>query len=225
VVSGNVIGLVAPALIAGWWLAARDHQLAGGLVLVVAAFKPQTCLLLLPALVAAGRWRAAVTWLAALSVLVLASAASLGTAGLEKYRQLLAVVASFPVQQNLSLPHFLHAAWLIAVVDVALIVLVVGVARRYRNRTSGVPLAVALCASLMVTPYLNGQDFVLVVLAGLLLLRESARTVESVVVVGMILAATLAADNVPQPLFMLETIVLLWIPFLKPALSSVSKAA
>src|SRR2546427_1742694 len=67
---GQIVPLVAAALLVAWRLVKQDREIAAGLVLSVLVLKPNTVVLVPFVLLAAGRWRAFVACAAASAVLV-----------------------------------------------------------------------------------------------------------------------------------------------------------
>src|SRR5690348_11653632 len=82
---GQVVPLVAAAVIVAWRLVKEDREIAAGLLLAVLALKPNTALLVPFMLLAAGRWRVFVTCAAASVIVAALSILAVGADGVNDY--------------------------------------------------------------------------------------------------------------------------------------------
>jgi hypothetical protein len=168
---GQVVPLVAAAIVVSWRLARQDRDVAAGLVLSLVALKPNTAILVPFVLLAAGRWRIFVTWAAASAVFAGVSALALGFDGTRDYLEALG-----------NLPHGATALTLdgafgltgtVALVCRLAIVAAAMVIGRMLRATPGVGMAAGAIASLLVAPYLHNSDLCVLVAAGWMLWEEA----------------------------------------------------
>lgn len=165
---GQPAPLVLLAVAGAWSRLRRDRDVLAGLCLGALALKPQLGLLIPPALLVAGRWRAGASALAVLGLAAAASALLLGGDGLDRYRAALADAATWSLTRRFTIADVLPAAgpWAAA----GVVALTAVAARRGRAQVE-IPLAAGLAGSLLVTPYIGLQDFAMLLLAGWLILR------------------------------------------------------
>jgi hypothetical protein len=173
------------------FLVADRRPLLAGAMLGLLAFKPQLGLLIPVALIAGGRWKAAVGAAAAVAAFAAASAAVFGlqtwraflgiasearaamergSMGLEKMQSLFAAARLWRV--DTSFAYGLQAAAAIAMVAV-----VVAVARRRTAPGGGLALgAVTANATLLASPFLLDYDLMLLAIPIAWMVREARRT-------------------------------------------------
>lgn len=164
---------VAAAVATAWWLMRRDRPVWAGLVLSLIVLKPQLALLVPLCLLMSGHARTFGAWLVATLVIGLVALALLGPDGVARYRDVLAqtqtpawdITRRYSISGPLGLGPLLYATEIV-IVAVALIV-----AGRHRHGGVEVPIAAGIVGSLLFTPYLGFQDFLMLVVAGWLLLR------------------------------------------------------
>jgi hypothetical protein len=165
--------LVAAAVATAWSLMKRDRQVLAGLALSVIVLKPQLALLVPLCLLVSGHTRAFGAWLAASVLIGLVALAMLGPEGFARYRDVLAQTQSpaWDITRRYSISGPLGLGPLLNVVQV--VVLGVTLLAAWRGRGGGpeVPIAAGIAGSLLFTPYLGFQDFLMLVVAGWLLLR------------------------------------------------------
>lgn len=194
VVAGNVWTLIFFALAMTWYLVRRGHPLVAGGVLAIIILKPQVAWLVVPALAIAGYWRVVLGFSLVASVGALASAFSLGIGGLTSWRSLAGFVSTFHGEAAQSLPRIMPNVWLGALVVLGAIVLSLTCARLGRAGGAGVPIAAGIIGSLFIAPYLNSYDFGLLIVAGLLIVREERNP--ALQVCGWVLAASATVAGV-----------------------------
>jgi hypothetical protein len=157
---GQVVPLVAAGVVVSWRLIRDDNDIAAGILLAVIFLKPNTAILVPVALLAAGRYRAFASWLAAGAVLALIGLLLLGPHGMSGYVvQLRAPLPSGA--DSLTLKGAIGATGVVAAV---LRVLIVGVvfATAYRLRANvGLVVPTGIVGSLIVSPYLHASDLCL----------------------------------------------------------------
>lgn len=210
-VSGNLVVLVALAAVIAWRLLAGGRDRAAGLVLAVSFLKPQLALALPPLLLVSGRWRPVLWWAGAGIVLAAVSVLTLGAHGLASYRELLSYAASFQGEQQFSLGQLHLPAPSAAVLALAMFGAFAAVAWRTRARGPAPAVALGLIASLLLSPYLNAEDFLLLLPAGILLVRTRRSNAEAALAVGLILSATPASQGVLWPALAVAALVLAWL--------------
>ena len=214
-VSGNLVVLVALALAVGWRLLEDRREVLAGVVLGLTTIKPQVVFVVPVLLLVTGRWRAVTAWAAVAAVLAVASLLMLGAHGVVAYRDLVGLVSGFTGQQKLGLAQLPLPALERAILPAAALALFAIVAWHTRERGPAVTLALGIMASLLVSPYLNAEDFVLLLPAGLLLVRARRSPWEAVPAIAMILSATPASQSIVWPAYVamaatLAAVVLPW---------------
>lgn len=160
--SGQVAPLLVLALAGMARLEARDRWAPAGVLLAVAAVKPQLALLVPVALLAAGRWRA-VALAAGLGVVVAAlTVAALGPDGIRAWLGTLARFSNNPYFLRWSLvPVLGSGGWWVALAVAA--VLVALAARRWRADALLVT-GVGIVGSVLLNHYLTPSDLVVLLL-------------------------------------------------------------
>lgn len=165
---GQPLLLMVLAIIVAWRLLVSGRQVWAGLALSVLCLKPHLALVLIPALAASGRFRALAAWAGAVSLLVLASIATLGSRGLA------GVVDAIKVEDDAAVAHGLRIAavggrysWVVICVVVATALVLAFVLRRQPAWT----LILGISASLVASPFLHLQDATMLVPAAWLALR------------------------------------------------------
>jgi hypothetical protein len=168
---GQVVPLVAAAMVVAWRLLREEKQIAAGLVLSLIFLKPNTAILVPFALVAAGRLRAFTAWLGAGVVIALAAVAILGTHGVSAYvNQLLAPLPSGA--DSLTLKGAFGATGIVAsVLRVAIALTVLVTAFKLRS-SPGLVMPVAIVGTLVVAPYLHASDLCLLSAAAWMVWEE-----------------------------------------------------
>jgi Glycosyltransferase family 87 len=168
---GQVVPLVAAAVVVAWRLLREEKQIAAGLVLSLIFLKPNTAILVPFALLAAGRHRALTAWLGAGAVMALIAAATLGTHGLSGYVSQLA--APLPAGADaLTLKGALGATGLVAAGARVLIVGIVLVTAFKLRASIGLAMPVGIVGSLIVAPYLHASDLCLLSAAAWIVWEE-----------------------------------------------------
>lgn len=171
--------LVTYALAIGcWWMAARHREVAAGVLLALAtAIKPQDVALLPIVLLIGGFPRAAAYWLAATAVLGVLFAIVIGAAGIGTYLAVLAWAASGPGFTAAPLIEpFGPQASLVAGEGIVLLLALVGMWRQ--RRSWNVIFAIGLLATLVCSIHIHEYDYVGVVVAAWLVMREPVSLAE-----------------------------------------------
>lgn len=187
---GQVIVLQMAALALCYLLLQRGHDRAAGATLVVIALKPQGLFLVPFALLAAGRRRAFATWFASMAVVGALVLAVIGFDGALAYLDRLRYAQAHPEEFWVAWTYTLarrfegpaKIAVLLAAAGLALVA-----AFRHRERP-GLALAAGLIGSLLATPFLHLQDYMLMFPAGWLVLRAApGRATVAVLLAGYVL--------------------------------------
>jgi len=169
---GQVVLLVAAAIVLTWRLLREDHEVAAGLVLVLILLKPNTAFLVPMCLLASGRVRTFVTW-------VLASAAVGGlviaTTGTHELVAYFGQLQHPPQGSNaLTLEAALGVGGPAALVLRGAIVGAVLLAARRLRVLPGLVIVVGVIGSLLTTPYIHLADLCLLAAAGWITWQERA---------------------------------------------------
>ncbi|HKW69287.1 MAG TPA: glycosyltransferase family 87 protein [Candidatus Dormibacteraeota bacterium] len=162
---GQVVPLVAAAVVVAWRLLREDRDVAAGLVLAAVVLKPNTAFLVPLALLVAGRQRAFVAWLGATAAVVVIMALTLGPYAMTAYAsQLLSQLP--PSGDHLTLHGALGVQGGMALaLRLVIVVGVLATANRLRGSTD-LLLPIAVLGSLLVAPYLHTSDLCLLSAAG-----------------------------------------------------------
>ena len=169
---GQVVLVVAAALLVAWRLLREEHEVAAGLVLVLLLFKPNTAFLVPACLLASARLRTFVSWL-------LASAAVAGlvvaTTGIPELVAYVGQLQQPPLGTNaLTLEAALGLGWSLALVlRLAIVGVVLGAAWRLRT-VPGLAIVLGAIGSLLITPYIHVADLCLLSAAGWIAWQERA---------------------------------------------------
>jgi hypothetical protein len=168
---GQVVPLVAASTVVSWRLLREKRDVAAGLVLVVMLLKPNTAILVPIALLLAGRSRAFVSWLAAVTVVAVAGALMIGPHGIAAYADQL----SGPLPGGAG-ALTLHGALGVRGFEATLLRLlivaaVLAGAHRLRGNL-GLVVPTAIVGSLLIAPYLHASDLCLLAAAGWMVWEE-----------------------------------------------------
>jgi len=183
---GQVVPLVAAAVVVAWRLVKEDREVAAGLVLSVLVLKPNTALLVPFVLLAAGRWRAFAAWAAASGVVAGLSFMAVGLEGVSDY---LGSLSRLPGGASaLTLEGGFGLSGTVAlVVRAAIVLAALGAAFTQRGRP-GLAMAIGAIASLLTAPYLHNSDLCVLVAAGWIVWHEAP--IWRAALVAMLLAAS-----------------------------------
>jgi len=195
---GQIVPLVAAAVLVAWRLVKEDREIAAGLVLSVLVLKPNTALLVPFALLAAGRWRTFVACAAASGVIAGLSILAVGFDGVGDY---VGSLSRLPGGASaLTLGGAFGLSGMTAIVVRAGIVLAALTAAFTQRGRPGMAMAIGAIASLLTAPYLHNSDLCLLVAAGWIVWHEAP--VWRTALVAMLLAASpdLLERNLGTPL-------------------------
>ena len=185
--------IVAAAAAVSAALLRRDRDVAAGAVLALTVLKPQLALLVAPALLVAGRWRAFGAAAVAVAVLGALSAIALGRDGVAMYLDRLAFAQTVPENQSQTLAGWIGNLEATRTVELAVAALTLAVVYRLRRRGTDVVIAVAIAGGLASSPYSHFDDLTMLGLAGLLLVREP----RPAWTVGYAMALVIAGEGFP----------------------------
>jgi hypothetical protein len=205
--------LVAGVVAVAAWLLRGGRQVSAGLVLSLAAIKPQLVWLVPPALLLAGFSRAFVAWIAGSAVLAAVALASLGSIGLQQYLDLLRYAESLPVNHHLVVADVFGAGLQARVLEAGFAVATLVAARLRGGEGSDTVVAVGLLGSVVAGPYLHLADMMVLVLAGWLYLRTPRPAVTWAVLAAGALTMEFAYSVTPLPFFAVEAGCLLLLAF------------
>lgn len=210
VMVGQPGALVAAAVATAWWLIHAKRQLAAGVVLSLLVLKPQLALLVPLALLVGGWRKTFAAWFVASAVIGLVALVLLGADGVARYRDVLGQTqtAVWDITRRYSISGPLGLGWALRAAEVAVVVLTVVAAWRQRRSPERV-IAAGIVGSLLVTPYLGFQDFLMLFVAGWLLVRSGATAVQvGLLVVGYALLE-LALVVLAVPILLAEAALLI----------------
>jgi hypothetical protein len=176
VMVGQPGALVAAAVATAWWLMRRQHPVWAGLALTLIVLKPQMAFLVPICLLASGHARTFGAWLLASLVIGLVALALLGPEGVARYRDVLAQTQTpaWDITRRYSISGPIGLGPLLNVTQVVVVAVAVVAAWRHRHEGPEIPMAAGIVGSLLATPYLGFQDFVMLVVAGWIVVRAGA---------------------------------------------------
>jgi alpha-1,2-mannosyltransferase len=222
VMVGQPGALVAAAVATAWWLLRREHDVWAGLALSLIVLKPQMAFLIPICLLTSGHARTFGAWLAASLVIGLVALALLGPDGVARYRDLLAQTQTpaWDITRRYSISGPIGLGPLLNVTQVVVVAIAVVAAWRHRHQGPEIPIAAGIVGSLLATPYLGFQDFLMLVVAGWLVVRAGANAWQvALLVLGYVLLQFVIVV-LAVPILVAEALlllsVLLW-PAAQPA--------
>jgi hypothetical protein len=168
---GQVVPLVAAAVVLAWRLARERRQVAAGLTLALLFLKPNTALLVPVALLVAGRYRAFAAVAGAGIVIAGIALVTMGSGGISAYvGQLTSPLPSGA--DSLTLEGALGITGGVAL-GLRILLVAVSLAAAFRLRQSpGLVIAAGTLGSLLVAPYLHGSDLCLLGAAAWMVWQE-----------------------------------------------------
>ena len=164
---------VAAAVATAWWLMRKDHPVWAGLALSLIVLKPQLALLVPVCLLVSGHARTFGAWLVATLLIGLVALALLGPEGVARYRDVLAQTQTpaWDITRRYSISGPLGLGPILNVTQVVVVAVALFSAWRHRGEGPEIPIAAGILGSLLATPYLGFQDFLMLIVAGWLVLR------------------------------------------------------
>src|SRR6266851_2280798 len=210
VIVGQPGPLVAAAVATAWWLMKNDRPVWAGFALSLIVLKPQLALLVPICLLISGHARTFGAWLVATLLIGLVALAMLGPDGLASYREVLAQTQTpaWDITRRYSISGPLGLGPLLTVAQVVVVAATFVVAWRRRGAGPELPIAAGIVGSLLATPYLGFQDFLMLVVAGWLVVRAGATAWQvGLLVVGYALLQ-LALVVLAIPILLAEALLL-----------------
>ena len=211
VMVGQPGALVAAVVVASWWLMRQERPVLAGLVLSLIVVKPQLALLVPLCVLASGRAKTFGSWLAASIFIGLIALAMLGSEGVARYLAVLADTQSpaWDITRRYSISGPLGLGPLMNATQLLVLIITLVVAWRHRHGGPEVPLAAGLLGSLLFTPYLAFQDFLMLVVVAWLLLRSPLKAWQvGLLVLGYVLLE-FALVVMAVPILVAEALLLL----------------
>jgi hypothetical protein len=178
---------LAAAVATAWWLIRKDRPVWAGVVLSLIVLKPQLALLVPICLLVSGHARTFGAWLVATLLIGLVALALLGPDGLARYRDVLAQTqsAAWDITRRYSISGPLGLGPVLTVTQILVLGAALFAAWRHRGEGPEIPMAAGIVGSLLFTPYLGFQDFLMLIVAGWLVVRNAATYVQvGLLVVG-----------------------------------------
>ena len=171
---GQVVPLVAAAVVVAWRLVRDEREVVAGLVLALILLKPNSAFMVPFALLAAGRYRTFTAWIAAAAGLTGVAVVTLGPDGTAAYvSQLTGQLPSGAAW--LTLEGALGVSGAIALgLRVLITANVLATAIWWRD-SPGLVIAAGVIGSLLVTPYLHAADLCLLVAAAWIIWEEQPK--------------------------------------------------
>jgi hypothetical protein len=179
-----------------------------GLALSCIAIKPQLALLVPLCLLVAGHWRVVAVWAVATTVMVAVALVLLGGDGLQRYREALALASQWEPTRRYAIAGPLGLGPQVYVVELIVVAVAMVAAWRQRGRPVGLPIATGVVASLLFTPYVGFQDFAILVVAGWLVIRSGATSVQVTLMVAGYALLELALVVLAVPILVAEAALL-----------------
>jgi Glycosyltransferase family 87 len=156
----------------------HDRTVWAGVVLSLLVVKPQLALLVPLCLLVSGHARTFGAWLVATLLIGLVALALLGPDGVARYRDVLALTQTpaWDITRHFSISGPVGLGPVLTVTQVAVVAVTLLAAWRRRAGGPELPMAAGIVGSLLTTPYLGFQDFLMLIVAGWLVLRGGATT-------------------------------------------------
>lgn len=179
---------VALGVAACYALLRANRPVWAGVALGTLALKPQLAFLVPVALLVARQNRAFLGSAVTLGVLAVASAIVLGTGGIAAYEARLNFAASVPVNREFTLAPLIGNLAVTRGVQVLIAVWSLALVYRMRRRGPEWIFVPALAGGLLASPYLHLDDFLMLGLAGWLVLRTKTASWTWAYVLGLVIA-------------------------------------
>lgn len=155
---GNAAMLVTLAVVGSWLCLRQERRYWAGVLLTMLFLKPQTAYLVPVAIALCGEWKPVAVTALGISVLTLASIASLGPAGLTQWRELSGQEPAHLQNQVWTAAVLVGPGTQALVLEGLVAALVVLVALLSRGRSLELAIAAGLAGSLLAAPYHNAAD-------------------------------------------------------------------
>jgi len=142
-------------------------------------------------------------------VLAVVALALLGTDGLQRYREALALASGWEPTRRYAIAGPLGLGPQVYIVEALVLGVAVVAAWRQRGIGPARPIATGLVASLLFTPYVGFQDFAMLVIAGWFLIRSGLTSFQVVLLVVGYALLELALVVLALPILAAEALLLL----------------
>jgi len=211
VMVGQPGALVAAAVATSWWLVRRNRQVLAGITLSLIVIKPQMAFVVPICLLVSCSRRAFGAWFGASIVIGLVALALLGVDGVERYREVIAQtqLPAWDITRRYSISGPLGLGPLLNVVQVLVVAVALVTAWRHRRGGPEIPMAAGIVGSLLATPYLGFQDFLMLIVAGWLVLRAGANAWQVVLLVAGYVLLEFVIVVLAVPILIAEALLLL----------------
>ena len=186
--------LIALGVAGSYVLLRKGRPFLAGIALGVLALKPQLGFLVPIALLVSGRYRAFAGAVAALGILAAVSAISIGPDGVVTYEERLNFAAGVPVNRELTLAPYIGDLTVTRIVQVAIVILTLGLVYRLRKGPLEWTFVLALAGGLLASPYLHLDDLVMLGLAAWFYLRIDRKPRWAWL---FVLSLVIAAEGIP----------------------------
>ena len=203
--------IVALGVAACYALLRANHPFGAGVALGALALKPQLAFLVPVALLVARRNQAFLGSVAALGFLAVASAVALGSGGIAAYEARLTFAAGVPVNQEFTLAPLLGNLAVTRGVQVVIALWSLAIVYRMRRRGAEWIFVPTLVGGLLASPYLHLDDFLMLGLAGWLVMRTKTTAWTWAYVLGLVIAVEGEPLWGPLPVIAGEILALLLI--------------
>ena len=202
--------LVAGVVATAWWLMRSDRPVWAGFVLSLIVLKPQLALLVPICLLVSGHARTFGAWLVATLLIGLVALALLGPEGLARYREVLAETQTpaWDITRRYSISGPLGLGPVLTVTQIVVAGVTLLAAWRHRGEGSEIPMAAGIVGSLLFTPYLGFQDFLMLIVAGWLVLKAGATHWQVLLLVVGYALLELALLILAVPILLAEALLL-----------------
>jgi hypothetical protein len=210
VMVGQPGALVAAAVATAWWLVRHDRPVWAGAVLSLVVLKPQLALLVPVCLLVSGHARTFGAWLVATLLIGLVALALLGPDGVARYRDVLAQTQTpaWDITRRYSISGPLGLGPILTVTQVVVVAAALLAAWRRRGMGPELPMAAGIVGSLLATPYLGFQDFLMLIVAAWLVIRGGATTWQVVLLVAGYALLQLSLVVLAIPILLAEAALL-----------------
>jgi len=219
VMVGQPGALVAAAVATAWWLMRRGHSVWAGIALSLIVLKPQMAFLIPICLLVSGHARTFGAWLAVSLVIGLVALALLGPDGVTRYIDVLKLTQTpaWDITRHYSISGPIGLGPLLNVAQAVVVAIALGAAWRHRHNGPEIPIAAGIAGSLLATPYLGFQDFVMLLVAGWLVIRAGANAWQVLLFAVGYLLLQLVIVVLAVPILLAEALLLISLLLRTPA--------
>jgi len=219
VMVGQPGALVAAAVATAWWLMRRGHSVWAGIALSLIVLKPQMAFLIPICLLVSGHARTFGAWLAVSLVMGLVALALLGPDGVTRYIDVLKLTQTpaWDITRHYSISGPIGLGPQLNVAQGVVVAIALVAAWRHRHNGPEIPIAAGIAGSLLATPYLGFQDFVMLLVAGWLVIRAGANAWQVLLFAVGYLLLQLVIVVLAVPILLAEALLLISLLLRAPA--------